>query len=119
MSHIVTIKAQVRDEVAVQSACRRLQIPPAEGGQFELFKSRATGLAVRLHSWRYPVVCDLQAGELQYDNFEGHWGEQRYLDQFLQAYAVEKTLLEARRQGYTAFEQPLENGSIRIQIQTN
>ncbi len=119
MSHIVTIKTQVRDEVAVQSACRRLQLPAAEQGSFELFKSRAAGLAVRLHNWRYPVVCDLQDGELHYDNYEGRWGEQKYLDQFLQAYAVEMTLLEARRQGHTAFEQHLEDGSVRIQIQTN
>lgn len=38
-----------------------------------------------------PVVCQLQTGELHYDNFGGRWGQQQELDQFLQAYAVEKS----------------------------
>lgn len=119
MSHIVTIKTQVRDESAIKAACLRLKLPAPESGSFELYNSRATGIAIRLLGWRYPVVCNLQEGQLYYDNFEGHWGDQRYLDEFVQAYAVEMTMLQARRQGFLAIEQPLEDGSIRIQIQTN
>ncbi|WP_459556774.1 DUF1257 domain-containing protein [Lacunimicrobium album] len=119
MSHIVTITTQIRDELAVHAACQRLQIAAPEQGSYELFNSRASGFAVRLRDWRYPVVCDLQNGKLHYDNYEGRWGDQRYLDQFVQAYAVEMTLLQARRQGFSAFEQPLEDGSVRIQIQTS
>ena len=44
------------------------------------------------------------------------WGDQKELNRFLQAYAVEKTKLEARKKGYIVSEQPLENGSIRLPI---
>jgi hypothetical protein len=39
------------------------------------------------------------------------------LDAFLQAYAVEKAKLEARRQGHVVTEQQLSDGSIKLSIQ--
>jgi hypothetical protein len=42
---------------------------------------------------------------------EGRWGEQVHLDQFLQAYAVERAKAEARSQGYFVTEQSLADGS--------
>src|SRR5262245_18644217 len=113
MSHIVRIQTQVRDAVAVAAACSRLGLGPPESGTFQLFSGQATGLAVRLQGWRYPVVCRLATSELSYDNFDGVWGDAQKLDEFLQAYAVEKAKLEARAQGYTAIEQKLEDGSIK------
>ena len=53
----------------------------------------------------------------KFDNFGGAWGEQRHLDRFLQAYAVEKAKLEARKKGYTATEQTLTDGAIKLTIQ--
>jgi len=53
---------------------------------------------------------------LKYDNYGGRWGQQCHLDQFLQAYTVEKAKLEARRQGHSVSEQELEDGSIRVRI---
>ena len=55
-------------------------------------------------------------GQVQYDNYNGSWGPQGHLDRFLQAYAVERATLEARKKGYSVSEQPLEDGSIRLQI---
>ena len=46
----------------------------------------------------------------------GHWGKQERLDEFLQAYAVEKTKLEAIRKGYSVMEQPLTDGSVKLTI---
>ena len=97
MSHIVSIVTQVRDADAVRLACQRREMPPPVHGTHKLFSSCATGLAVRLRGWNYPVVCDLPTGQLHYDNFEGRWGEQQELDAFLQAYAVERAKFEARR----------------------
>ena len=54
---------------------------------------------------------------MHFDNFKGHWGAQQELDKFLQAYAVEKALIEARKHGHTVTEQPLTDGSIRLTIQ--
>jgi len=45
------------------------------------------------------------------------WGDQQELDRFLQAYAIEKTRLEARKRGHTVMEQPLSNGSVKLTIQ--
>ena len=117
MSHIVTIQTQVRDEAAVFAACRRRQLAEPVQGQHRLFNSEVKGLAVQLRDWHYPVVCQLESGELQYDNFGGRWGEQRELDGFIQAYAVERTRIEARKRGHTITEQALTDGSIKLTVQ--
>ncbi len=116
MSHIVHIKTQVKDAAAVQAACQRLSLPPPVMDTFKLFTSTATGLGVQLPGWRYPVVCDVTTGQVQYDDFQGRWGEQSQLHRFLQTYAVEKARLEARRQGHTLSEQQLADGSIKLTI---
>lgn len=116
MSHVVTIRTEIRDAGAVQAACQRLRLPAPVQGRHRLFTSQVTGLAVQLPEWRYPAVCDLATGQVQYDNFRGHWGEKRYLDAFLQSYAVEKAKIEARRQGHVCTEQPLADGSIKLTI---
>jgi hypothetical protein len=116
MSHIVTIKTEIRDAAAVRAACQRLRLPPPVEGTHKLYASHVTGLAVSLPKWRFPAVCDLETGQVQYDNFRGHWGEQKHLDAFLQSYAVEKAKIEARRQGHICTEQPLVDGSIKLTI---
>jgi len=117
MSHIVQIKTQVRDPVAIAAACQRLALTAPAERTAKLYDGEYTGWCVELPGWRYPVVCNTTTGELKYDNFQGHWGQQQELDRFLQAYAVEKSKLEARRQGHTVLEQPLSNGSIKLTIQ--
>ena len=81
-----------------------------------LFASKVSGLAVELPDWQYPVVCNTATGEMKYDNYGGAWGQQSHLDQFLQAYTVEKAKIEARRLGHSVSEQLLTDGSIRVQI---
>ena len=117
MSHIVKIQTQVRDEAAVFAACQRRQLPAPEHGKHRLYRGEVEGLAVRLRDWHYPAVCQLATGEVQFDNFGGRWGEQRELDQFMQAYAVEKAHIEARKRGHTFTEQTLSDGSIKVSIQ--
>jgi hypothetical protein len=65
MSHIVTIKTEVRDGQAVQAACSRLGLPAPTTGTFKLYDSQATGLGVQLPDWSYPVVCNLVSGQVQ------------------------------------------------------
>ena len=116
MSHIMTIKTEVRDPAAVAAACLRLGLPEPVHGTAKLFDGEATGLLVKLPGWLYPVACDTATGTLRYDNYEGRWGSPEHLDRFVQAYAVERAKLEARKKGYTVSEQSLEDGSIRLQI---
>jgi hypothetical protein len=117
VSHIVTIQTQVRDAAAVAGACQRLGLPLPAERTVRLFSGQATGLAVELPGWHYPVVCDLASGNLKFDNYQGSWGSQTELDRFLQAYACEKAKIEARRQGHSVTEQPLADGSIKLTIQ--
>ncbi len=99
MSHIVIIKAELRDHVAI-TACRRLELPPPIVGSAQLFSGQVSGLIVRLPDWAYPVVVDTSSGQVHYDNFNGAWGDQGQLDRFLQIYAVEKARIEALKKGH-------------------
>ena len=67
-----------------------------------------------LPGWQYPVVCDLATGQVQYDNFAGHWGDLKQLHRFLQAYAVENRARRARKRGQSVTEQVLQDGSIKL-----
>lgn len=116
MSHIVKIKTEIRDAAAVRAACQRRRLPQPVDGTHKLFSGEATGLAVQLPDWRYPVVCELSSGQLFYDNFEGRWGDQQHLDGFLQSYAVERARIEARKQGHTVTKQQLADGSVKLTI---
>jgi len=116
LSHIVEIKTELRDEQAVKAACTRLNLPQPEHKTVRLFSATATGLCVQLPGWSYPVVANLQTGHVQYDNYGGHWGEQKHLNSFLQGYAVEKAKIEARKKGHSVTETSLQDGSIRVTV---
>ncbi len=116
MSHVVSIETRVRDIGALRAACRRLGVTEPVLETVQLFSGKATGYCVRLAGWRYPVACDVENGQLKFDNFQGRWGEQAQLDKLLQAYACEMTKIEARRKGHTCTEQHLADGSIKLTI---
>ena len=116
MSHIVSIKTEVRDPLAMAAACRRLQLPEPTIGTAKLYSAEVSGLLVKLPDWLYPVVCDTANGELHYDNYSGSWGLPEHLDRFLQAYAVEKAGIEARKRGHSVVEQCLTDGSIKLTV---
>src|SRR2546422_525870 len=100
MSHVVTVQTKIHDAVAVAAACQRLGLAAPVQGTARLYSGEATGLLVQLPGWQYPAVIDTLTGQVRYDNFEGHWGDQAHLNRFLQLYAVEKARLEARKKGY-------------------
>ena len=119
MSHIVAIKTEVRDAAAVRAACQRLGLAEPVQGTTRLFSGEATGLAIQLPDWIYPVVADTATGQLKFDNFNGRWGDQKHLDRFLQAYAVCKASAEARRRGHSVHEENLADGSVKLTIRVN
>ncbi len=116
MSHIVSIQTEVRDPAAIRSACARLRLPEPVFGKSKLFSSSATGWAVQLPDWRYPVVCDVATAKIAFDNYGGRWGDQRHLNRFLQGYAVEKAKLEAVKKGHSVIEQTLDDGSVKLTV---
>ncbi|WP_152054380.1 DUF1257 domain-containing protein [Tautonia marina] len=117
MSHIVTIKTEVRDAEAVKGACKRLDLDDPVHDTVRLFSGEATGLLVHLPGWTYPVVIDTANGQINFDNYEGRWGSQEQLDAFIQAYAIERAKIEARKRGHRVHEQPLPDGSVKLTIQ--
>lgn len=117
ISHTVAIKTEIRDATAVKAACQRLNLPEPVQGTVKLFSGEVTGLAVQLPEWVYPVVADLASGQVRFDNFSGRWGDQKHLDRFVQAYAVCKASIEARRRGHSCTEQTLPDGSVKLTIQ--
>ena len=50
-------------------------------------------------------------------NYNQQWGKQEQLDRLLQAYAVEKARIEARKRGHHVVEKSLADGSIEVTIQ--
>ena len=118
MSHIVRIKTRIIDAAALAAACQRLGLNAPVPGTATLFAGQqATGLIVNLPGWTYPVVADIVTGEVQFDHYNQAWGKQVELDRLLQAYAVEKTRVEARRMGHSLSEQRLSDGSIKLTLQ--
>ena len=116
MSHVVTIKVEVRDFDAIQSAARRLNLKEPVHGVAEIFNTKVEGVLVELPEWIYPVCCVLDTGELKYDTYNEQWGDEKHLHRFVQMYGVEKATLEARRKGYSVIEQSLSDGSVKLSI---
>jgi hypothetical protein len=117
VSHIVSIRTEVRDPTAVAAACRRLGLPAPVQGTARLYGGEASGLLVKLPDWLYPVVVHVETGRVEFDNYDGAWGLPEHLDRFQQAYAIEKARIEARKRGHSVVEQPLADGSIKLVIQ--
>ena len=116
MSHIVSIVTQIKDPIALAAACRRLGLSEPVAGKAQLFSGEVEGLLVQLPGWTYPAVIDTSAGTVASDTFEGHWGDPKELDKLLQAYAVEKGKIEARRAGHAVHETALADGSIKLTV---
>jgi hypothetical protein len=116
MSHIVVVQTKLHDPAAIAAACQRLNLPLPVEGTARFYSGEAKGLLVQLPGWLYPAVIDMQSGIVRCDTFEGRWGSQEHLDRFLQIYAVERTKLEARKNGYFVSEQTLQDGSIKLQL---
>ena len=116
MSHIVSIRTEVRDAEAVSLACKRLGLEEPAHGTASLFEREAIGLLVKLPGWLYPTIVDTTTGQVRYDNYGGQWGDQKHLDAFVQSYAVCKATVEARKRGHSVQEMSLPDGSVKLTI---
>ena len=114
----MTIRTQAKDAQAIANACQRLGLAAPEIGTAKLFDGEATGLLVKLPGWLYPLVIDTATGEIRFDNYGGQWGDPQQLDRFKQAYAIEKTRIEAARKGHRLTEQKQPDGSVKLTLTT-
>lgn len=115
MSHIATVKTEIKNLGDLKAACKRLGLPEPQHGTHRLFGNSVTGYGVQLPGWRYPVVCTFENGETRYDNYRGLWGKIEELHKLQQAYAVSAAIRSAQEQGmYDFTETRLEDGSIQL-----
>src|ERR1035437_6814728 len=91
VSHIVSIKTEMRDPAALAAPCARLGLKPPVHGTARLYASQATGQIVELPGWTYPVVIDTEQRQISMDTYGGAWGDQKELDKLIQAYAICKS----------------------------
>ena len=124
MSHISKIELEVNDLSVLNHACNRLGLKLIRGQQhFRWYGKKADcdhaikvptaeyEIGVVSENGRYELCCDY------YDrNLEKAIGPQAGL--LKQAYAVEKTKVEARRKGYAVLEQKTDTG-IRLRVRVN
>ena len=123
MSHVVTVKLEIKDVEALRAACNR--IDGAElvnnGDLMDLGMytrgSEKQGIGLQLEGWNNHVMIVPETGEVRYDNYNGRWGAQEKLDELVQAYSVEKVKLEAMMHGHVVTEEYQENGDIKWKVQ--
>ena len=121
MSHISKIELEVKDLGVLSQACGRLGLSLIRDRKTFTWYGRdsACDHAIRIPGATYEVGVIRKDGryELQCDFYdagiEKAIGRQGGL--LKQAYAVEKTKLEARRKGYTVLEKKTETG-IRLHV---
>jgi hypothetical protein len=121
MSHISTIELHVNDLSILGSACARLGLELIRSKKsFKWYgKEAPCDHAIMVPQAEYEIGVIDQNGlyELNCDFYD------RNLEQVIgknggllkQAYAVEKTMIEARRKGYSVLERKTENG-IRLHV---
>jgi hypothetical protein len=138
MSHITTIKTEIRDLDALKCACTECGAVFVEGQTRYRWFGESVGdyplpegitkeqLGKCSHVIRVPGV-EYEIGVVQKPN--GHWTlaydfwgpGQGLLQKFgegcqhlMQLYAVHKTIHEAQKKGYTAQRQQLKDGSVKL-----
>lgn len=140
MSHVTTIKTEIRDLDALRAACSELGLDFMQGQRTYRWYGRVMGdyplpdgitpeqLGHCEHAIRVPgagyeigVVKTARGYTLMFD----FWGPGaaivktlgQGLGQLVQMYGVEKTLREAQRAGLRAVRQTQADGSIRLVLQ--
>ena len=121
MSHISKIELQVNDLSILGSACARLGLELIRSRKnFKWYgKEAPCDHTIRVPQAEYEIGVIDRNGlyELNCDyydrNLERVIGKNGGL--LKQAYAIEKTTIEARRKGYSVLERKIENG-IRLQV---
>jgi len=135
MSHLVTIKTEIRDVGAVRAACLRLGWTFMEGQKTYAWFGESVGdyplpegitvddlgkcdHAIRVPKARYEIGL-VKRGQkfLPVWDFWCSGGlSEDTGSKFAQAYAVERTKAEARRQGRLVTETAMPNGKIKLTI---
>jgi len=95
MSHIqeITLKTSLE---AVKRAARKKGYRFEENATVSFYSGTASGLAVYLPGWKYPVVFDNDL-KVYYDNWGGKWGDAKVLEEFKKEVKKENKRTEKER----------------------
>jgi len=110
MSHTVSIQTQIKNPEILKKAVEELErllnkrVRIVKEGNFEVeffdgFKKVKNGIAIKIEGWKYPIVIDLDTGEIFYDDYRGRWGNVEDLKKLKQLYSLETILDIAKKQG--------------------
>jgi hypothetical protein len=122
MSHFTTIKTEIRDIEALQSACSELGLDLAANAQARGYlNNQLKGDYVIQLKGPYDVALNRQpdgAFQLTCDWWEGHVEKEvgKNYGRLLQLYGVHKAMREARRKGYIVQRKSQQDGSIKLVI---
>jgi hypothetical protein len=122
MSHFTTIKTQIKDILALRSACQELGLsllPNATARGY--FENKIKGDFVIQLKGPYDIALNQQPGGsfgLTADLWEGHVEKEVGKDygRLLQLYGVHKATLEARKKGHLVKRSQQRDGSIKLVI---
>lgn len=118
MSHIATVKTELRDKVLLEQACKALGAEYLGFGTAEVFSVRRTGTVIKFPDWKFPIVIDAQ-GVVHFDNYNGAWGSLDRLHSLDQTYRKMVALAHLRRQGHRVVEQVTPQGDIVLVAQVD
>ena len=139
MSHVAKIQVQIKSLEALQAACDRLGLVFIEGQQnYKWFGKymgdsklpegfSAADLGKCTHAIKVPGAS-YEIGVVQ--SLDGQWhllwdswrtgGLVKILGQnaehLVQAYSIEAARLAAQAQGYSCYEEPLEDGTVKLHV---
>lgn len=114
MSHTTRRKTSMKNIDVLKKAVER--IPGAQYLGIGASRTAKNGAKVQLPGWNYPVSIDLVTGEASYDNYNGAWGDGKYLDQLAQGYGIEAAKSQAALEGRACEEVAMADGSVKCII---
>ncbi|NDF00415.1 MAG: DUF1257 domain-containing protein [Verrucomicrobia bacterium] len=124
MSHFTTIKTQIKDVEALQSAVNELGLQLLANTEARGYLSNKTkgDFVIRLKG-PYDVAVNQQPDHtygLTTDWWDGHVEREVGKDfgRLLQLYGVHKATMEARKKGLSVLRRPQPNGSIKLVLAT-
>jgi hypothetical protein len=121
MSHMSKIELQVKDLSILSTACARLGLELIKSKQsFKWYgKEAPCDHAIKVPGAEYEIGVIHRDGlyELNCDYYDRNLGKVigKNGGRLKQAYAIEKTMTEARRKGYSVLERKTDNG-IRLHV---
>lgn len=115
MSHIVKLQLKIKDRQAFAEAAQKLGLTVHQNQTAEMYNGSLTGDVVHLPGWTYPVVVDAE-GAVNYDSYNGRWGDIEQLNRLTQEYVGTVVEKQARLDGQYAYRQEQEDGSLVIRV---